>query len=171
MSHMTEKLEADNISYAKNIFMQKDPKELFIAINELAYHLSQKSKNKLLACYWIEWILEFERTCHIKKNKCTAERRSFIPVAGKYQMEVVWIIWELLIRLSEEKGSSIKSVMNALLNLFCIRFIPSCKKKRKFILYFAVSLLTEYIDFTIKLYSDQSVIEKVKKKLILFINK
>ena len=165
MANMTEKLEADNVLYAKTIFMTKDPKELFIALNELIYHFSQKSKNKILCCYWIEWILEFERICKTNKKTCKAERRSFIPVENKYQMEVIWMIWEIFIRLSTERGGSIKSIMDALLNLFCIHFAPSQVKKRKYLLYFAVSILTEYVDVSIPVYTNEAVIEKVKNKI------
>jgi len=165
MANMTEKLKADNISYAKEIFMSKDPTELFIAINELAYHISKVSKNKILCCYWIEWILEFERRCHSKKIKCRAERRNFIPVAPKYQMEVIWMVWELFIRVSGTQSKHIKSIIEALLRLFCIHFTPAAKNKRKYILYFAVSLIPEYIDLSIPIYTDQNNKEKKKKKI------
>ena len=48
--NMTSKLKAPNIEFAKNSFLKDDPKELFIAINELAYHISRESKDTLSAC-------------------------------------------------------------------------------------------------------------------------
>ena len=39
------------------------------------------------------------------------------------------------------------------------------ENKRKYILYFAVSLLTENVNLDIPLYSDNSIIEKVKSKI------
>ena len=131
LSNMNEKLHADNVSYAKDIFMSKDPQEFFIALNELAYHLSNKSKNIRLACYWIEWIIEFDRICATKKKKCISVRRSFIPVESKYQKDVIWMVWELFIREGEKRGKSIKKIIQSLLTLFCIRFTPQSKKKKK----------------------------------------
>lgn len=164
-TQLTDKLKADNISYAKEIFMTKDPKELFIAINELAYHLSEVSKNKILCCYWIEWILEFERKCAANKKNCRAERRNFIPVETKHQMEVIWMVWELLLRAASRKHAQIRSIIEALLQLFCIRFTPAAKNKRRYVLYFAVSLITEYTNLSIPVYTAQNVIENVKKKI------
>jgi len=165
LSNMNEKLQADNVSYAKDVFMSNDPQEFFIALNELAYHLSNKSKNIRLSCYWIEWIIEFDRICAAKKKKCTSVRRSFIPVESKFQMDTIWMVWELFIREADKQGESIKKIIQSLLVLFCIRFTSPSKKKKKNILYFAASLLTEYVDFTIPLYSNNSIIEKVKTKI------
>ena len=131
LTDMNEKLHADTVSYAKAIFMYKDPQEFFIALNELAYHLSSKSKNIRLACYWIEWIIEFDRICASKKKKCVAVRRSFIPIESKFQMDTIWMVWELFLREGEKKGTSIQKIIQSLLILFCIRFTPPSKKKKR----------------------------------------
>lgn len=165
MTQLTEKLQADNIQYVQEIFRPGDPKELFIALNELAFHLSKRSQNKITCCYWIEWILAFERTCKAKKKNCSAQRRAFIPIDSKYQKEVIWMVWELLLSTSTKHSTQIKSIVHSLLNLFCIRYTPAVKRKRKYILYFAISLLTEHVDLSIPLYTDQSIIEKVKSKI------
>ena len=164
ITQLTQSLKADSAQYAQLIFRNKDPQELYIAINELAYHLL-KTRETITSCFWIEWILEFNKMCIRKKSKCLAERRSNMPVESKFQNEVIWMIWELLLIIGEKKSSQIKNIVLALLDLFCIKYTTSSKNKRKYILYFAVSLLTENVNLDIPLYSDNSIIEKVKSKI------
>ena len=164
ITQLTEKLKADSAQYAQLIFRTKDPQELYIAINELAYHLF-KTQETITACFWIEWILEFEKMGVKKKIKYIAQRRSIIPVAAKFQMEVIWMVWELLLLIGEKKSLQIKNILLALLDLFCIKYTPSSKSKRKYLLYFAVSLLTEDVNLNIPLYSNSTIIEKVKTKI------
>ena len=52
MTHMASKLKAPSIDFAKDVFKSDDPKELYIAMNEFAYHLSKASRNSVMACYW-----------------------------------------------------------------------------------------------------------------------
>ena len=164
MTQLTGTLKADSAQYAQLIFRTKDPQELYIAINELAYHLL-KTQETMKACFWIEWILEFDKMCIKKKAKCVTERRNVIPVESKFQMEVIWMVWELLLLISEKKSLQIKNILLALLELFCIKYTTSSKNKRKHLLYFAVSLLTQNVNLDIPLYSDNSVIEQVKSKI------
>ena len=165
MSNIADKLVANNVTYGQEVFLTTDPRELFIAVNELAYHLSSKSRNLSSARYWVKWILEFDKICNNKKKPCKAERRAFIPVDSKYQNDPIWIVWELLLRKSDEKGTAITKIITSLLSLFCIRFTPTSKNRKKYILYFALSLLIEYTDLTIPLHKDIAVIEQIKKKI------
>ena len=164
ITQLTQTLKADSAQYAQLIFRPKDPQELYIAINELAYHLL-KTKGPIKSCFWIEWILEFDKMCIRKKSKCVAERRSATPVEPKFQMEVIWMVWELLLIIGEKKSPQIKDILLALLDLFCIRYTSASKNKRKYILYFSISLLTENVNLDIPLYSNNDIIEKVKSKI------
>ena len=94
---MTERFKAPNVKYAEEIFMKEDPKELFIAANELAYNLTEEGKNSVSACYWMEWIIEFETICKQKKEKFKCERREFAKVESKFQLDIVWIIWDIFL--------------------------------------------------------------------------
>ena len=69
MTQMTDRFKAPDVKYADGIFLKDDPKELFVAINELAYNISEDGKNIINACYWIEWIIEFENVCKNRKEK------------------------------------------------------------------------------------------------------
>jgi hypothetical protein len=68
ISNLHSKLKAPNIKYIEKYFKKDDPKELFIMLNEFTYHLSKDSNNSTSACYWVEWMLEFESICKKKKN-------------------------------------------------------------------------------------------------------
>ena len=143
---MTEILKAQSIKYAEEIFMKDDPKELFVAINEFAYNISEDNKNIVTACYWIEWIIEFENVCKLKKGKCKCERRVNIHVDSKFQMEIIWMVWDIFLMESSKRSKIFQKVINALLTLFTLKYTTGSHKKRKYILYFIVSMFCENVN-------------------------
>ena len=173
MTQMTDRFKAPNISYAQDVFQPDDPKELFVAINELAYNISMEGRNIINACYWIEWISEYETICKNKKEKCKAERRCKIPVDNKNQMDLIWIVWDVFLKEVDkriENGQSVsgvgnknkllQKVINALLNLFTLKYTSGCNRKRKYILYFVVSLLCENVAM------DEEIIREKQKEIV-----
>jgi len=170
MVNMTNKLKASHVYYANSVFKKDDPKELFIAINELVYNISKDGKNTIEACYWVEWIMEFEHICKTKKEKCICERRSGMPVDSKYQMDIIWIIWDILLYYSNDKCELIKKIMKSLLNLYCLRYnnSQSIFKKRKYLIYYAVSILTETI---INIGNEELLSNEQKEKLVIVLTK
>ena len=167
MANMTEKLKADNIYYAKVFFKKDDPKELFIALNEFAYHI-KSTRNARDACFWLEWMLEFEAICkRDKKYTLTAAPRYLVPIESKFRIDIIWIIWEVLLAEAEMKNQTTKKVIVSLMNLFAIKYKNSCTRKRRFIIYNAISILTEIIDFTIPIYREEDKIKTVKDKIHL----
>jgi hypothetical protein len=167
MTQMTDRFKAPSIKYAEEVFLKDDPKELFVAINEFAYNISQDGKNIISACYWIEWIIEFETLCKQRKQKIRCERRSFVPVDSKLQMDIIWILWDLFLKEAEKRTKIIKKVIEALLSLFTLKFNTGCYKKRKYILYFVVSLLCENINIEEEIIrkTQQEIVSNVLKKI------
>ena len=166
MTQLTLKLKAPSILYIQPIFKKDDPKELFIAANEFAYQISKDSLQSVNACYWVEWIIEFESICKKKKQACFCERRSFIPVPEKFQMDVIWIVWDIILYEAKKKKQGIQfKILEALLELFCLKYSVGIKKKRRFILYQAILLLTERVNYNVNIISDQKIIEGVTSKI------
>jgi hypothetical protein len=159
---MSQRLKAPRMDYAQEFFRERDPKEIFIAMNEFAYHISRDSKNTLLACYWVEWVVEFETICKAKKETCLCERRAHIPVDDKLQFDPIWMIWDMIIARSnqaDEYSPLTQKIVNSLLRIYCVRFTPGVRKKRRYLLYFAISLLTTEYDSRIEMINDRLVIE------------
>lgn len=167
MTQMRERFKAPDIKYAEQVFLKEDPKELFVAINELAYNISEESKNIINACYWIEWINEFETICKSKKDKCKCERRPNIPVESKSQMDIIWIVWDLFLIESIKRPKIIQKIINSLLSLFTLKYTAGCYKKRKTIMYFVVSLLCENVDMNEEIIrkTQQDFVSNILKKI------
>jgi hypothetical protein len=143
LTQMTERFKAPNVKYAEDIFLKEDPKELFIAVNELAYNLNEEGKNSISACYWMEWIIEFETICKQKKEKFKCERREFAKVESKCQMDIVWIIWDIFLTESKKRSNLVQRIINSALSIFCLRYRSGCYKKRRLLMYFVIEVFTE----------------------------
>lgn len=167
ITNITTRLKATSIEFANQIFTNKDPKEIFIAINEFIYDISSDNKDNISACYWIEWILKFEIISKQKKSQLNCERRSFAPVEEKYQMNIIWMIWEGLIIESKSKDTNIKNTIDSLLELFCIRYKPSNNRSRKYLIYWAVCFLTQDINFKNPLIKNSEIIKNISNNIDL----
>jgi hypothetical protein len=163
---MKDRLIAPSTVFAESIFQKDDPKEFIIPINEFAYNISQEKHNMLNACYWLEWMIEFDALCRKKKQPLTCQRRKESEnVENKYQTDSIWMIWDALINQSQNQGAFIESLMQSLLVLFSIKYTTASCKKNRYLIYFAISLLTEPVPTNIELISDKSTIEIVVNKI------
>lgn len=163
MIYLTSKVKAPTITVINNIFKSGDPKELLLPINELSYNL--RKKNTLLACYWIEWIMEFESMCRKKKEILNCEYRNFVNVNDKFSRDIIWIVWEAIFENSS--GEIINKILNNLLSLFSIKYNFSSKKKRRYLMYFAVELVTEDVNLNLEMIGDKKIIKHTVDKIDL----
>jgi len=162
ITQLTERLKADSVEFAQEIFQPKDPKELFIAVNELAYCLTPSVKNMMSACYWLEWVIEFEAICKKRKEHIHCVRRSQHPVENKFQCDVIWLIWDAILLQSQKQNNSlIIKTHNALLRLFCIKYTTAACKKRRYLLYYAISLLTENVSMNTEILPNREILQNV----------
>jgi hypothetical protein len=161
LTQMTERFKAPDIKYIEDIFLKDDPKELFISANEFAYNLSEEGKNCVGACYWMEWIIEFETICKQKKERFCCERRIFAEVDPRCQMDIIWIIWDVFLTISKKHNTLIQRIVKSALNLFCLRYRPNCHKKRKHIMYFIIGIFTESFSIEEEIVKDKNKIQVI----------
>lgn len=161
MISISSKIKAPNILFINDIYKNGDPKELFIPLNELAYHF--KTKNTISCYYWIEWLIEFDNICRKKKEILKCDYREFANVPDKFKKDIIWIVWETIFLFS--KSELITKILNNLLELFMIKYNFAMKKRRRYLLYFAVELVTEATDLTLNIVKDSATIENIKQKI------
>ena len=139
---LNEKLKAPSIEYASSCFLKEDPKDLFICINELSYSLSEK-QDILASCYWIEWLIEYSKTSKKNKKTIICERRAHVNVDSKFQMDFIWVVWDLFISEANKKDKMCQKIVNSLFQLFILQYKPSVVSKRKHLLYMVATMLCE----------------------------
>jgi hypothetical protein len=165
LTQMTERFKAPNVTYADEVFLPEDPKELFIAANEFAYNITDEGKNSVSACYWMEWIIEFETICKHKKEKFQCERRTFTKVEAKCQMDIVWIIWDIFLTESKKRSSLVQRIVNSALQIFCLKYRSGCHKKRRLLMYFVIEVFTEPYSMDEEIVRDKSKISVITQNI------
>jgi hypothetical protein len=146
LTYMSRKFDAPNINYGLSVCKPSDPKEIYIPINELAYHIESKT-SLLKGCYWIEWIIEYDRICRKKKENLYCEQRDFVIIQNKLRLDVIWIVWELLYKSVPNNNKDLKTTIEALMELYSLKFSQTTKRKHRYILYFAMELIICNPDF------------------------
>ncbi len=127
--------------------------------------MSKDNYNGAMACYWVEWLLEYETLIKKQKKKVICGRRSYVPVNSTDQMDIVWMIWDILLYEAKNKSTGHIKIIRALLDIFCIRWSAGIKKRRRWLIYFAISLITEKFNADIPLFSNKEQIAYIKDKI------
>jgi hypothetical protein len=155
-------LKAPNVDYIKPYFKEGDPKEIYIPLNECAYHLIE-TKNKMDILYWIDWMIQYDESCIKKKKPLTCVERDFITVKST---NMIWILFELF--LSFQEPDILLKVIQSLMRLFSIKYTPSINKKRKSILNLCVLLIIhDSVDFTTKIIENMSAFAHLQENINL----
>ena len=60
-----------------------------------------------------------------------------------------------------------ENIINALLSLFCIRYRPSSNRQRRYLLYWAISVLTEEVNYNNPLIKNNNLIKNIANNIDL----
>lgn len=165
ITSLSDRLKAPSVKYVDGIFKEKDPKEIFIALNEFSYNLSDERKNMNMACYWIQWLIDFDIICKNKKEPCFLEIRENYNVENKYKKDIIWIIWDILIVYSKKKDNFTQLLISSCLNLFCVKYTTASCRKRIYLLYYTISLLTEIVPTNIDIITNKTILYGVVEQI------
>ena len=163
---LSRRLKASSADYGRTVLRSGDPTEIAVAINEFCYHISKDVRNPMMANYWIEWLLEFDKRCRKKKERCQCERRDFAPGDDDGGKDPIFVIWDALLQQGKTRTQrAISTIMSSVLALFNMRFTSSVKKRRRHLLYFAVGLLCEPLDLTVSAIQNETALKSVLENL------
>ena len=161
--------KAKNLNYIKDIFQEEDSKELYLPLNEFYFHLSNDSKDSFLACYWLEWILEYENICKLEKIFLKCESRNFLNnnINSKFNHDIIWLIWDCFFKITEN-NIPLQKIINSLFNLFTLKFSLTLKKKRKGIIYSCIFFITHDYNFNTPIINDKKLLVDIRNNINIF---
>lgn len=157
------KYKAPDLSYADDYLMDEDLKDIIVPLNEFTYHLAVDGSS-VDACYWLEWLVEFEKKCRAQ-HIAILGRRNLSEVESKYQKDMAFCIWSIILGESCKRGELVKRTIKSSFQLFCLKYTSGCFKKRKFLLYFSIEMLTTHIATFPPIMEDKSKIEQLISNL------
>tara|TARA_B110001469_G_C9612507_1_gene304748 strand:+ start:365 stop:1459 length:1095 start_codon:yes stop_codon:yes gene_type:complete len=139
-----------------NFIHFNEPEELKIIINEIYYHLKNKTGGYDKCIYWIIWILEWEKK--IKKNKgpWNIDNRN-IDVDEKYKADLIWIIWGVILLESKYRDNNIKKQVQSLFELYISNFKIGKKNKRLPYLFNSVVYLMNNYNLNIEMIPNRDI--------------
>lgn len=147
-------LQSRFISTNKDLVNDKikygDPEETKIILNEFNYCLIHKKYE--LCVYWLSWILNWEKI-NTKKNKnYICGYREISNVESKYYTELVWLIWEIIIKeTSKLNNENINLSILSLFKLYKYDFKPGKKAKNNYYILYAIKYFTDSYIFNQKI--------------------
>jgi hypothetical protein len=157
-----DRLKAPSSQYAARVFRPDDPPEVYIAVNELCFHIEMRDcKN---AFYWVDWLLELDTICRRRKEPLVGTPRRHTPVADKYYTDVVWLIWDVF-AAAAAASSFVDKVVDSLYRLFCVRYTSGICKKKRFLLYHTICILTEPLDLDTPVFGNKDSIKLILQQL------
>ena len=153
-------LKAPHVDYIKPYFREGDPKEIYIPLNECAYHLIE-TRNRMDIFYWIDWMIQYDEQCAKNKKTLQCVSRDFTPVKSN---NIIWILFELF--LSFQEPDILYKIIHSLMKLFSIKYTPSINKKRKHILNLCVLLIIhDAVDFKTKIIENTAVFIPIQENI------
>ena len=142
-------MEAPDLSFARAFFQEDDANEVFIAVNELAFHLSSSSssppqgeKRRSSMCqafFWVDWMIGFDAACRKNKNrgkKFQCARRPNAYIDQVHQLDSIWLVWDCFFHSCVGANPATERTVRALHRLFSIDYRPCVAKKRRHLLHF-----------------------------------
>jgi hypothetical protein len=149
-----------------------DPDELKIIINEIYFNLKNKLSGYDRSCYWILWLLHWEKLHKKNKNNWNVGMRD-VQVRNKYKNDVIWVIWdtineEVKFRLenkNNEYNNNIKKYIDSLFGLYIYNYSSGKRNVRLPYIFNAIGYLTHNIDFKIPLRCDMCIFIQTQSKV------
>jgi hypothetical protein len=138
------KYKAPTQDYITPFYKENDPKHMITFFNEFIYNI--EVRNCFRTYYWLEYILGYEKILHKYKEKSLAGVRDFILVSTTHSRDIIWIVWEILLTYSEQKGPFYFKLANSAFYLFSSRYSSTVKQSKKYFIYLVISFLLNEID-------------------------
>ena len=137
-----KKLKAPCKNFSQEMLDKSDPPELGVVINEFTYYLQSDSYHLRDCCYWLFWILEWEKLMILKIGRYEGSDRHLEGgVDKKYGRDCIWLFWFVILReMSLRRNKLLSNQIKSLFEFFKFKFTASKKKRRVYLMINSIQL-------------------------------
>ena len=156
IDNMKAKFGARDDSLIKSVIRYGDPDEAQVVLNEFYYGL--KTHKWKIVVYWLSWILTWEKI-NIKKDKLySCGYREINNIDKKYYYDIIWFIWEIILKESENMENLVNIQIHALYKMYKYEYTPNKKSKKMVLLLCAIKYFTEFYSIHSNSINDYSLL-------------
>ena len=128
-----------------------DPDELRIIMNEILFNLKNSNGGYEKVCYWIGWLIQWEKRNKSMKYAYEIEERPIQHVNPKYCKDVIWLLWELVFEEVKIRETTLQKPIQSLYQLFRESYTTGKRSARLPYLYHSVGYLTLPVNYTVRI--------------------
>ena len=156
MDNNKNKMLSQNLNYIQQFIKENDNKNIIIPLSEIALNLKKIGLSKSLEniLFWLSWIMTYEKNFHKGYINCHSRKQTNVNL--KFYNDYVWIIWELVMDISDNE------YIKYLYELFKLDFTKSKKRRKIDLLIIAFIII---IDPQPKIDFNKSLIDSDKNKI------
>ena len=153
MVNLSSKLTATQNNIVNDKIKYGDPEEMKIIMNEFNYCLLNKKYE--LCVYWLSWTIEWEKKNTKKDKLYVCGYREIIGVDKKYYNNVVWLIWEILLKEGNNLNNDDLNIqLHSLYKLYKYEFTLGKKSSRNIYFLYAIKYFTDTYNFNYEIYNN-----------------
>ena len=110
-------------------------------------------------------MIEFDVVCKSKKQSVRCDNRDYVE-DRKYRGDIIWMLWDAIMESCDARADQfVKRVMESLLDIFRVKYTTAVAKKRRYVMYMAVELLTETVNTATEIVADKTVLANVVENI------
>lgn len=161
-SAIKSKMNATMQLLPSHIIKFTDPEELRVIMNELFFNLKNNLGGYDNACYWVAWLIQWEKINKKKKQSFEIEERPIKGLKKNLCRDLIWLVWSVIFEEANLRDNEIKKQIQALFLLYKHNFTSGKRNVRLPYVYQAIGYLTLPIKFNIKVRKDEDTFLKTQ---------
>jgi len=141
-SNIQQRMNATMKLLPEGLIRFTDPEELRIIMNEIFFNLKNTNGGYEKSCYWVQWLLQWEKRAKAQKRKFEIETREINGLNPKYGKDMIWLVWEVIFQETNLRDDTLKHQVRALYLLFQYEYTSGKRNARIPYLYQSIGYLT-----------------------------
>jgi hypothetical protein len=138
-----------------------DSSNIHIILYQFHQYLTYSKKDVHNAIYWMSWLFEWDNKYKNNPNY-TIESRKIKSLDAKYQKDIVWVLWEIIISETNNRNQEyISTQIQALYQLYKFNYSTGKRRSRLPLMIHAITLLSLNVDWNTQLTDKQDIIKQV----------